>query len=113
MLKKLALIAILAPMATLPALAQQTRAEVKAEAASASKSGAIATGEETKAPKTKSTKARAGVKGEAKAATKSHEIATGQEAGKVEKAKSEKARPEVKKETAAANKAGKIEKGEK
>jgi hypothetical protein len=112
MLKKLALIAILAPFAALPALAQQTRAEVKSEAASANKSGAIATGEATKAPKSKSTAPRAEVKGESKAANKAGGTVSETESAKTTKTKSEKARPEVKKETAEANKAGKIERGD-
>ncbi len=112
MLKKLALIAILAPFAALPVLAQQTRAEVKAEAASANKSGAIEKGDVSKAPKAKSEKARAEVKGESKSANKAGGTVDETASAKTTKTKSEKARPDVKKETAEANKAGKIEKGE-
>ena len=112
MLKKLALIAILAPFAAVPALAQQTRADVKAEAASANKSGAISKGDEMKAPKSKSTAARTDVKGEAKAANKAGGEVSETESAKTTKTKSEKARTDVKGEAAAANKAGKISTGE-
>ena len=112
MLKKLALVAVLVPFATVPAFAQATRAEVKAEAASANKSGAIGKGDEMKAPKSKSTAARADVKTEAKAANKAGDIATGEEAGKMEKSKSTKARADVKGEAKAAEKSGAIQKGE-
>ena len=70
MFKKLVLIAVLAQFAVAPVFAQATRAEVKAEAASANKAGKIAKGEGSASPEGKSTKARADVKKEAAAATK-------------------------------------------
>ena len=93
------------------AFAQTTRAEVKAEAASANKAGAIAKGEGSDAPKPKSTAARADVKMEAAAAEKSGTIATGQ-VSKESKPMSTKARAEVKSETKDAVKKGEIKKGQ-
>ena len=78
MLKKLALIAVLVQFAAVPAFAQATRAEVKAEAASAEKSGANKTGEGSASPAGKSTKARADVKKEAADAEKTGANKTGQ-----------------------------------
>jgi hypothetical protein len=96
------------------AMAQEkSRAEVKAETASANKAGQIATGEQsTPTPKPKSTKARADVKSETKTATKSGDIATGDMPAKTAKPKSTAARSDVKAETKAANKAGEIPTGE-
>ena len=112
MLKKLALIAILVPFAAAPVFAQATRAEVKAEAASANKAGKIATGEEPMTgPKSKSTANRAVVKGEAASANKMGTIATGEESN-APKSKSTANRAAVKAEAASANKAGKIATGE-
>ena len=93
------------------AFAQATRAEVKAEAASANKSGAIAKGQTSDAPKPKSTAARADVKKDAAAAEKAGTIATGQ-VTKEPKATSTKARTEVKAETKDAVNAGEITKGQ-
>ena len=93
------------------AFAQTTRAEVKAEAASANKAGAIAKGEGSDAPKGKSTAARADVKKEAAAAEKSGTIATGQ-VSKEPKAMSTKPRAEVKADTKDAVKSGEIAKGQ-
>lgn len=93
------------------AFAQTTRAEVKAEAASANKSGAIAKGQTTDAPKPKSTAARADVKMEAAAAEKSGTIAAGQ-VSKETKPMSTKPRAEVKAETKEAVKKGEIAKGD-
>ena len=83
----------------------QTKAEVKAEAASANKARAIESGELTKEPKAKSTAARADVKKDAASASKAHAIESG-EVAKEPKAKSTKARAEVKAETKDAIKKG-------
>ncbi len=93
------------------AFAQTTRAEVKAEAASANKAGDIAKGQGSDAPKAKSTAARAEVKKEAAAAEKAGTIATGQE-NTAPKAKSTKPRAEVKADTKDAVKSGEIAKGQ-
>lgn len=97
-----------------PALAQTaTRAEVKAEAASAVKAGAVAKGEGPAATaKPKVTKDRAEVKMEAAAATKAGKIEKGPSADAGKDAKSTKDRAEVKKEAAAAVKSGDTAKGE-
>ncbi len=89
------------------AFAQATKAEVKAEAASANKAHAIESGELSKAPKTKSTAARADVKKDAASASKAHAIESG-EVAKEPKAKSTKARAEVKAETKDAIKKGDV-----
>ena len=94
------------------AFAQTTRAEVKAEAASANKSGAIGKGEVTQPAKAKSTAPRAEVKKEAAAAEKAGTIPAGEAGSKDPKAKSEKARAEVKAETKDAVKKGEIAKGD-
>lgn len=94
------------------AFAQATRAEVKAEAASAVKGGAVAKGEgpaATAAPK--STKDRAEVKKEAAAAEKAGKIEKGPSPDAGKDAKSTKDRADVKKEAAAAVKAGEVGKG--
>lgn len=103
MFKKIVIAAAVAQFLVVSAFAQTTKAEVKAEAASANKAGAIAKGEDTKAPKAKSEKPRAEVKAEAKAAEKAG-LPKGEE-GAAPKAKSEKARAEVKKEAKDAAKA--------
>ncbi|MES2716157.1 MAG: hypothetical protein V4795_10350 [Pseudomonadota bacterium] len=113
---KKSLLALSAVVATLftaqAALAQSTRAEVKAEAASAVKSGAVAKGEGPAAgAAAKSTKERAAVKTEAAAAVKSGAVEKGPSADAGKDAKSTKARAEVKKEAAAAVKAGDVGKG--
>ena len=74
--------------------APAARAEVKADTASAVKSGAIAKGQTPDAPKAKSTAARSDVKAEAAGAEKTGAIATGQ-ATKEPKATSTKARADV------------------
>lgn len=94
------------------ALAQATRAEVKAEAASAVKSGTAAKGEGPAAtPKLKSNKDRAEVKKEAATAVKAGAIEKGPSADAAKGAKSTKDRAEVKKDAAAAVKAGEVGKG--
>ena len=64
------------------AFAQTTRAEVKSEAASANKARAIPSGEMTKEPKAKSTKAKAEVKAETKDAIKKGDMPAAGEVGK-------------------------------
>ncbi|OYV02111.1 MAG: hypothetical protein CFE45_01850 [Burkholderiales bacterium PBB5] len=78
MFKKIAIAAALSQLLVVGAFAQATRAEVKAEAASANKAGAIAKGEATNAPAAKSTAARAEVKKDAAAAEKSGAIPKGE-----------------------------------
>ena len=78
MFKKIALIAVLAQFAAVPAFAQATRAEVKAEAASANKSGKVVKGEGSASPEGKSTKSRPEVKAEAAAANKSGAVVKGE-----------------------------------
>jgi hypothetical protein len=124
MMKKLALAAILVAtqVFAVSAFAQdKTRADVKADAASANKAGAIPHGEESgKAAATKSTKARADVKAEASAANKAGAIPKGpvspadKPAAKSTMTAEEKAaaRAKRKADAAAANKAGAIPKGE-
>jgi hypothetical protein len=114
----LATVFVLSQAVALSAFAQEkTRAEVKAEAASAVKSGAIPKGEQS-APemKAKSTKARADVKSDTKGAVKAGETAKSEgeksEGGAMKKTQSTKARADVKAETKAAVKAGEIPKGE-
>lgn len=113
-MKKIVLISAFALSQVLAAsaFAQTTRAEVKAEAASANKSGAIGKGEVTQAPKAKSVKARAEVKKEAASAEKAGTIPAGEAGSKDPKVKSEKARAEVKAETKDAVKKGEIAKGD-
>jgi colicin import membrane protein len=122
-MKKLALAAILVASQALAfsAFAQdKSRAEVKAEAASAAKAGAIPKGEaNAPQPAAKSTKARAEVKGDAAAATKAGATPKGEAAAEKPAAKNtmtaeEKAaaRAKRKAEAAAATKAGTIPKGE-
>ncbi len=123
-MKKLVLAAILvvSQSLALSAFAQdKTRADVKADTASAVKSGAIPKGEGS-APQAaaKSTKARAEVKTDAAAATKAGTVPKGElEAASPKPTKNtmtaeEKAaaRAKRKAEAAAANKAGTIPKGE-
>ena len=111
MLKKLALIAVLVQFAAVPAFAQATRAEVKAEAASANKAGATKTGEGSASPTGKSIAARADVKKDAAMAEKTGANKTG-EGSASPTGKSTKARADVKKEAAAAEKAGTNKTGE-
>lgn len=96
------------------ALAQEkTRAEVKAETASANKAGKIATGDmDAPTPKPKSTANRSQVKSDTAAAEKSGQIATGDLPAKTAKPKSTASRTDVKAETKAANKAGEIPTGD-
>jgi hypothetical protein len=95
------------------AFAQATRAEVKAETASANKAGKITTGDlDAPVPKPKSTANRSQVKSEAAAAEKSGQIPSGEQSQKTPKPKSTANRAEVKSETKAANKAGDIATGE-
>jgi colicin import membrane protein len=122
-MKKLAIAAILVATQALAASAfaqDKSRADVKAEAASANKAGAIAKGE-VGAPvaAAKSTKARAEVKADAAAATKAGTTPKGDASMEKPAAKStmtaeEKAaaRAKRKADAAAANKAGAIPKGE-
>jgi colicin import membrane protein len=118
----LAAVVVAAQALAVSAWAQdKTRADVKAEAASANKAGAIPKGEAAApVPAAKSTKARADVKAEASAATKAgttpstkREEAANRQA-KISMTKEEKAaaRAKRKAEAAAANKAGTIPKGE-
>lgn len=122
-MKKLALAAILVAtqVFAVSAFAQdKTRADVKADAASANKAGAIAKGEgSAPAATAKSTKPRADVKAEASAANKAGAVPKGEASGDKPAAKStmtaeEKAaaRAKRKADAAAANKAGAIPKGE-
>ena len=94
------------------AFAQATRADVKADAASANKSGTIGKGQVTEPVKAKSTAPRAEVKKEAAAAEKAGTIPAGEAGSKDPKAKSEKPRAEVKAETKDAVKKGEIAKGD-
>ncbi|MFZ2652149.1 MAG: DUF4148 domain-containing protein [Burkholderiaceae bacterium] len=122
-MKKLALAAVLVASQSLAlsAFAQdKTRADVKADTASAVKAGAIPKGE-ANAPQAaaKSTKARADVKADTAAATKAGAIAKGETsapkpAARTTMTKEERdaARAKRKAETAAAVKAGAIPKGE-
>lgn len=114
-MKKIALatVFVLSQALALSAFAQdKTRAEVKAEAASAVKSGAVVKGEGTpNAPAAKSTKARADVKAEAKATEKAGAVVKG-EGSASPSGKSTKARAEVKSEAASAVKAGTMDRGE-
>lgn len=89
---------------------EKSRAEVKEEAKTATKTGGAG---EAGAPaaKPKSTKARADVKAEAKDAEKTGKIETG-DASKAAKPKSTAARADVKSETKAAVKAGQTTEGE-
>jgi hypothetical protein len=109
-----ALAAVAALFTAQAALAQgATRAEVKADAASAVKAGAVAKGEgPAAAPAPKSTKDRAEVKKEAAAAEKAGKIEKGPSPDAAKDAKSTKDRAEVKKEAAAAVKSGEATKGE-
>lgn len=109
-----ALAAVAALFTAQAALAQgATRAEVKADAASAVKSGAVAKGEgPAAAAKPKSTADRAEVKKEAAAAAKAGKIEKGPSADAGKDVKSTKDRAEVKKEAAAAVKGGDVAKGE-
>lgn len=103
---------VAALFATQAAVAQTTRAEVKADAASAVKSGTVAKGEgPAAAGANKSTKDRADVKKEAAAAEKAGTIEKGPSPDPAKGAKSTKERAEVKKEAAAAVKAGDVGKG--
>ena len=113
-MKKIALISalVLSNALVFSAVAQTSRAEVKAEAASAVKSGAIPHGRVTKEPKAKSTADRAGVKAEAAAAEKSGTIAKGEASTSAPKTTSVKSRAEVKAEAKDAVKKGEIAKGE-
>lgn len=113
-MKKIALISalVLSNALVFSAFAQTTRAEVKADAASAVKSGAIAEGQVMKEPKAKSTAARAEVKAEAASAKKSGAIAKGQAAASAPKAMSVKSRAEVKAETKDAVKKGEVAAGQ-
>ena len=114
-MKKIVLISavVLSNVLAVTAFAQTTRADVKAEAASAVKSGSMTKGDVTVAPKAKSTAARADVKNEAAAAEKAGTIAVGDgAASKDTKAKSVKSRAEVKAETKAAVKSGDIPAGQ-
>lgn len=105
MLKKLLIAAVVAQLSMGVAFAQATRAEVKAEGASANKAGKVIAAEGTTEPSGKSVKPRTDVKKEGGAANKAGEV-TAAEGTTEPKGKSSKARPEVKKEAASANKAG-------
>ena len=92
--------------------APKTRADVKAEAASANKSGTIEKGAAVpKATKPKSDHPRAETKAEAAAANKAGTIEKGAAVAAPAKSTSTKARADVKAEAASANKAGEIGKG--
>ena len=78
MFKKIAIAAALSQLLVVSAFAQATRAEVKAEAASAVKSGAMAKGEGSASPAAKSVKPRAEVKKEAAAAEKAGTLVKGE-----------------------------------
>jgi Domain of unknown function (DUF4148) len=117
-----AVVLVAAQAIAMSAFAQdKTRADVKAEAASANKAGAIAKGE-AGAPvaAAKSTKARAEVKADAAAAvkagtitsTKREEAANRPKKVTMTKEEKDEARAKRKAEAAAANKAGTIPKGE-
>lgn len=110
-MKKIAIVSavVLTSALSLSAFAQTTRAEVKAEAKEAVKTGKTTEGDASKAPASKSTAARADVKKDAAAAAKTE----GEAGPKVAKAKSEKSRAEVKADTKAAVKAGDTKEGQK
>ncbi len=118
-MKKFALASALV-LTLVSAYAQTTRPEVKAEAASANKSGATVKGESSGAiAPTVSTKARADVKGEASTANKSGDTVKGEtssaKAEKKPKMTAEEkaaARAKRKAEAASANKANATVKGE-
>jgi hypothetical protein len=88
---------------------EKTRAEVKAEAASANKSGQITAGEaQPKAPSTKSDKNRKDVKADTAAANKAGKtMPAGETEPKTPDTKSNVSRATVKSETASANMSGK------
>jgi len=116
---KTALLAIsaLALFGSQPTLAQdaapKTRAAVKAEAASAVKSGTIDNGEVTKPPAPmKSTNNRAQVKRDAAAAEKSGTLMRGQVPGPAASRSSQASRAAVRAEAASAVKNGKTSRGE-
>ena len=113
-MKKIALISalVLSNALVFSAFAQTTRAEVKAEAASAVKSGTTPQGRVTKEPKAKSTADRAEVKAEAASAKKSGAIAKGQAPASAPNVMSVKSRAEVKSETKDAVKKGEIATGQ-
>jgi hypothetical protein len=120
-MKKIVLVTAfaLSQVLAVSAFAQATRAEVKAQTASAVKSGKTtegqATAAEAKGTKPASTKARADVKSDTAAANKAGAITDGQAAAgeaKGTKAKSEKSRAEVKAETKDAVKKGEISTGQ-
>ena len=120
-MKKIVLVTAfaLSQVLAVSAFAQATRADVKAETASAVKSGKTSEGQataaEAKGAKPSSTKARADVKSDTAAATKSHAISDGQAAAadaKGTKATSTKSRAEVKTETKDAVKKGEISSGQ-
>lgn len=110
---KYVLPALLLALASLQnASAQNTRAEVKSEAAAAVKSGTTVKGEgPAQTTDFKPTKKRADVKTEAIAAVKAGAAEKEASAGADKGAKSTKARADVKKEAAAAVKAGQVGKG--
>jgi hypothetical protein len=110
----LSLVAAAVALFSYGAFAQEkTRAEVKAETASANKAGKIATGDmDAPVAKPKSTANRSQVKSDTAAAEKSGQIATGDLPAKTAKPKSTANRAEVKSETKAANKAGDIQTGD-
>lgn len=105
MLKKLLIAAVVAQLSVGMVFAQTTRAEVKAEGASANKSGKVIAAEGSTEPAGKSVKPRAEVKKEGGATNKAG-AAAAVEGTTEPKGKSTKARTEVKQEAAAANKAG-------
>jgi len=118
-MKKLALAAaIVASQAlALSAFAQEkSRADVKAEAASATKAGEIRSGDKPpeKQPKAKSTAARPAVKADTAAAAKAGKIEKGEATAPENTAKptSTAAKADVKKDAAAATKSGAIPRGE-
>lgn len=105
MLKKLLIAAVVAQMSIGVAFAQASRAEVKAEGASANKSGKVIAAEGTTGPSGKSVKPRAEIKKDGGAANKAGGV-TATEGTTEPKGKSTKVRTEVKTEAAAANKSG-------
>ena len=104
-MKKLLIAAVVAQLSMGVAFAQATRAEIKAEGASANKAGKVIAAEGTTEPSGKSVKPRTDVKKEGGAANKAGD-ATAREGTTEPKGKSTKARAQVKKDAASANKAG-------
>jgi hypothetical protein len=121
-MKKIVLVTAfaLSQVLAVSAFAQAARADVKADTASAVKSGQTVEGQaapaEAKGAKTSSTKARSDVKADTAAANKSGNIVAGKatdaEAKGTTKPTSDKSRSAVKSDTASAVKKGEVKTGQ-